>query len=179
MEKTDYRSIVTNEDYGYIQFPLYAMRDCLSDPENLLRVRQTGLYNFASKIKAERKNIVRQLLHGHVQNNLWLLLKSLIAEYEFDALDSPLRYDVDGAYYNPDAVMTMKYLYDNDDDIRRFGTEYYRVRTVQKMFDVSFSPEDFELGRLIMQMAPPKEPMPMVNIRVLDNFLESEAYIES
>lgn len=174
MKETEYKSIITNEDYGYIQFPLYAMRGCLTSTDSLIRIRQAGLYNFASKIKAKRQNIVRQLLYSHVQNNLWCLLKRQIAEYGFDALESPLQYEVDGAYFDPDAVAAMEYLYDNDDDIRRLGTEYYRARTVEKMFRLSFSQEDFESGRFVMEMTPPKEPMPMVNIRVLDDFLGGE-----
>jgi hypothetical protein len=172
MEKTDYTSIVTEDDYGYIQFPLFTMRGCLASKDSLIRIRQAGLYNFASKITADIDNVIRQLIYDYHQTNLWIGLVVLLDDYELESLDFAFEFGVDGAYFDPDAIEEIKELFDLRNDILDKSIAFYRARTVEKMFGVSFTEEDFLTGRNIMKKIPPKEPMPMVNIRVLDDFLE-------
>ena len=174
----------------FVQFPLYLIRDLFTNKkETIQRIMYFGIwkYSFTFHFK-EKENIqdyitkvARQLMYGYYRTGLTSELKKTIKNYI-----SKKRITIDETYngfsssgesFDPfEEMQQVQILFNENESFKINAMEYYRMHMAMESLRITPGSIDSTLNEAkeVSAKIPENDPMPMINVTRLFNFLKNE-----
>lgn len=164
----------------YIQFPLSLLRCFCTDKNNtIIRILNFGIYHYSKKFDFNIKCVAQQIVYdnyrGYLTNDIINIINSYDLEY-FGLDEDYNGFDTRDGFSPLNEINELLCLYENNELFKSLSIEYYRVHLALQSLKISASNIDSLLlcAKRTESNIKEKEPLPMVNIQLLFDFMEKE-----
>ncbi len=168
-------------DDRYFQFPLFLLRDLMTDKKSTLNdIIKYGLYSYSETIQTNMIDVITQLMYcyyrhrndltGNLQKSMQLYIGNgkLCLDEDYCGFDS-------NNFYPENEINQLTEIFKNDIDFQNEAIEFIKIRKSYSYFGVD---GDYEkciiVGKEIQSEIPKGEPMPMVNKNQLFEFRDND-----
>jgi len=164
----------------YIQFPLFLIRGIFADKNAVInKILDYGCYQYSKRLEYSTIDVAKQLIYDLYSDKLGAALTECVKALNSDIIGCNEDYRGSFAFgldFQPsDEIEEMLTHLDNDNFFTKKAVEYYQMNQVLKSFGINGNIEDMlNKGKQIEMEIPAKEPMPMLNVKMLLNFRDKD-----
>ena len=170
-------------DKKYFQFPLFLLRDLMTDKHKALNnIISYGLYAYSETLQPEIKQVMTQLMYCYYRNQKEMpkdLLRTMQRYIDNETL--LLDEDYNGFVgnnkeFNPEyEIEQLTPIFEADIDFQNKAIEFYKIRQAYNYIGVTGDFENsLKVGKQIQSTIPKGEPMPMINKNQLFEYRDDE-----
>jgi len=167
----------------YFQFPLFLLRDLLTDKVHVLNnILRYGLYCYSEKIDCNNTEVAKQLMYCYYRKRDCLtseLLRMVTDYVDSDNITLDEYYNGfigNSNEFNPaNEIEQILELFEIDNRFKDHAIEFYKIRQSYAFIGVNGDYENsLNVGKRIKESIPANEPMPMINKSQLFDFRDND-----
>lgn len=168
-------------DDRYFQFPLFLLRDLMTDKKSTLNdIISYGLYSYSETIQTNIVDVITQLMYCYYRqsNDMPIDLHRTMQRYidnEMLCLDEEY-YGFDSIHFHPEKeIEQLTEIFKDDSDFRNEAIEFVKIRKSYSYLGVVGNFENcLIVGKKIQSKIPKGEPMPMISKNQLFEFRDND-----
>jgi hypothetical protein len=165
----------------YLQFPLFLLRELLTDKEKTIeKIIKYGIYRFSKIQKYELYDVAKQIMYcyyrkqGDLTNNLLEITQSYIDAEMIDLDEDYSGFSFEN--FNPETeINQLLEIFETDLNFKEKSIEFYLIRQAYVFLGITGNFENcLKVGKQIEKTIPEKEPFPMISKRLLFEFRDND-----